>query len=129
MIANQQFPIIHLQWVAGNKKYDAMSNYVDVQMRNYDEVLHVIAAATMALIPVRETILRTVRWSRAGNAPKCDHQVAPWDQATYAIASLRCGPAQDGDKTPRSLLVMQLYQPIPTIPMRLITEPVWRLLL
>ncbi|MFN8247691.1 MAG: S8 family serine peptidase [Ferruginibacter sp.] len=100
---------------AGNKKYDVMSNYVDVQMRNYDEVLHVIAAGNDG------------SYSCSGNNPSYGTVKSGWqcaknvitvgamDQATYAIASFSSrGPAQDGRIKPE--IVANGYATLSTYP-------------
>jgi subtilisin family serine protease len=81
----------------GEGVYDALSNYVDAQMRNYDEVLHVIASgndASLACSPYPQGFA-TVKsgWQSAKNVLT----VGSMDQASYNIALYSSrGPVKDG---------------------------------
>ena len=82
---------------SGNRVYDVLSHFIDAQMKDHDEVLHVIAAgndgtSTCAGYP---TSYGTVKsgWQSAKNVIT----VGAMDQANYAIASFSSrGPMQDG---------------------------------
>lgn len=82
---------------SGNRVYDVLSNFIDAQMKDHDEVLHVIAAgndgtSNCAGYP---TSYGTVKsgWQSAKNVIT----VGAMDQANYAIASFSSrGPMQDG---------------------------------
>ncbi len=82
---------------AGNRVYDVLSNYVDAQMKDYDEVLHVIAAGNdgsynCAGYPTSYGTMKS-GWQTAKNVIT----VGAIDQATYNIASFSSrGPVQDG---------------------------------
>ncbi|CAN5826670.1 hypothetical protein BH11BAC4_BH11BAC4_15400 [soil metagenome] len=81
----------------GNRAYDVMSNYIDAQMKNYDEVLHVIAAGndgsfTCGGYPSSYGTVKS-GWQCAKNVIT----VGAMDQANYLIADFSSrGPAQDG---------------------------------
>ncbi len=81
----------------GNRVYDVLSNYIDVQLKNYDEILHVIAAGndgsyTCPGYPASYGTMKS-GWQCAKNVIT----VGAMDQATYDIASFSSrGPTQDG---------------------------------
>ncbi len=99
----------------GNRIYDVTSNYVDAQMKNYDEVLHVIAAGNdgTTTCPGYITSYGTVKsgWQCAKNVIT----VGAMDQANYNIANFSSrGPAQDGRIKPE--IVTNGYATISTYP-------------
>ena len=81
----------------GSRAYDVLSNYIDAQMKNYDEVLHVIAAGndgsyTCGSYPASYGTVKS-GWQCAKNVIT----VGAMDQANYLIAGFSSrGPAQDG---------------------------------
>jgi len=85
----------------GEGVYDVLSNYLDVQMRSYDEVLHVIAAGndgSLTCTPYPATFA-TVKsgWQSAKNVIT----VGAMDQASYNIATYTSrGPLKDGRLKP-----------------------------
>ena len=99
----------------GNRIYDVTSNYVDAQMKNYDEVLHVIAAGndgsyTCGSYP---TSFGTIKsgWQCAKNVIT----VGAMDQANYNIASFSSrGPTLDGRIKPE--IVTNGYATVSTYP-------------
>lgn len=99
----------------GNRLYDVLSNYIDVKAKNYDEVLHVIAAGndgsyTCAGYPSSYGTMKS-GWQCAKNVIT----VGAMDQATYAIASFSSrGPVQDGRIKPE--IVTNGYATVSTYP-------------
>ena len=81
----------------GEGVYDALSNYIDAQMRSYDEVLHVIASGndgSLGCTPYPQGFA-TVKsgWQSAKNVLT----VGSMDQASYNIALYSSrGPVKDG---------------------------------
>ena len=81
----------------GSRVYDVLSNYIDNQMRNYDEVLHVIASGndgdlTCAGYPASFGTVKS-GWQCAKNVIT----VGAIDQENYGIASFSSrGPMIDG---------------------------------
>ena len=99
----------------GSRVYDVLSNYVDDQMKNYDEVLHVIAAGNDGGLtcPGYPASYGTVKsgWQCGKNVIT----VGAIDQANYSIASFSSrGPAQDGRIKPE--IVTNGYATISTYP-------------
>jgi hypothetical protein len=100
---------------SGNRAYDVTSNYIDDQMKNYDEVLHVIAAgndgtSTCAGYPASYGTVKS-GWQCAKNVIT----VGAMDQATYAIANFSSrGPAKDGRIKPE--IVTNGYATVSTNP-------------
>ena len=82
---------------AGNGVYDALSNYADVQMKNYENVLHVFAAGndggfTCSPFPASYGTIKS-GWHCAKNVIS----VGSMNQATYTISpSSSRGPVKDG---------------------------------
>lgn len=81
----------------GNRKYDVLSNYIDAQMRDYDELLHVIASGNdgsyvCAGYPASYGTVKS-GWQCSKNVIT----VGAIDQENYGIASFSSrGPAEDG---------------------------------
>ena len=99
----------------GSRVYDVLSNYIDAQMKNYDEVLHVIAAGNDGSLTCSgyPTSFGTVKsgWQCAKNVIT----VGAMDQATYDIAAFSSrGPAQDGRIKPE--IVTNGYATVSTYP-------------
>ena len=99
----------------GSRVYDVLSNYVDDQMENYDEVLHVIAAGndggyTCAGYPAAYGTVKS-GWQCGKNVIT----VGAMDQANYGIASFSSrGPVQDGRIKPE--IVANGYATVSTYP-------------
>lgn len=100
---------------SGNRVYDVLSNYVDEQMKNYDEVLHVIAAGndggyTCSGYPTSYGTMKS-GWQCSKNVIT----VGAMDQANYGIAGFSSrGPVQDGRIKPE--IVTNGYATISTYP-------------
>ncbi|MEP7166098.1 MAG: S8 family serine peptidase [Ferruginibacter sp.] len=99
----------------GSRVYDVLSNYVDDQMENYDEVLHVIAAGNDGGLSCSgyPASYGTVKsgWQCGKNVIT----VGAMDQANYGIASFSSrGPVQDGRIKPE--IVTNGYATISTYP-------------
>ncbi|MEO6489004.1 MAG: S8 family serine peptidase [Ferruginibacter sp.] len=99
----------------GSRKYDVLSNYIDDQMKDHDEVLHVIASGndgslTCAGYPANFGTVKS-GWQCAKNVIT----VGAIDQANYGIAGFSSrGPALDGRIKPE--IVTNGYGTLSTYP-------------
>ncbi len=97
MVATNNSYTAAIPGCAGNGVYDALSNYTDVQMKNYETVLHVFAAGndgafTCAPNPTGYGTIKS-GWQTSKNVIT----VGSMNQANYTISSTSsCGPVNDG---------------------------------
>jgi hypothetical protein len=85
----------------GEGVYDVLSNYIDAQMINYDEVLHVVAAGNDGYFSCSPYPLSFATVKSGWQSAKNVITVGSMDQASYGIAPYSsCGPLKDGRLKP-----------------------------